>query len=55
MNAISSDCDALMRAPNKRSSLFVVCESISAGHFNGLCVMHDHALHELNIFRRSRR
>src|SRR5689334_16636718 len=30
MKSISSDCDRLMREPNVRSSLFCVCESISA-------------------------
>ena len=30
MNLISSDCECEMRAPSKRSSLFFVCESMSA-------------------------
>ena len=32
MNFISSDCDLLIRAPSDLTSLFSVCDSISAGH-----------------------
>ena len=38
-----------MRAPRDRSSLFSRVRRDEGGHLDGLRVMHDHALHELDV------
>jgi hypothetical protein len=49
MNFISSDCERLMRAPRVRISRILRMGLDQRGHLDGLRMMHDHALHELDV------
>ena len=51
INFISSDCELLMRAPSRAQILVLSMRFDQRSHLNRLRMMHDHALHELHIFR----
>ena len=49
MNLISSDCELLIRAPSDLSILVLRMRRNQRRHLHRLRMMHDHALHELDV------